>query len=407
MRLLIHDFAGHPFQLQLSRELATRGHWVTHVYAAGLSGPKGQLSKETSDPPGLSICGIQLPSQFQKYSAHRRFCDQRNYAKQLKSLSRRVQPDAVLSGNTPIDVQAELLWHCRKLHIAFIHWVQDIYCQALKFFLSRRLALWADPIASVFELLDRWVASRSDHVVVIAPAFREVLCAWNIPESRVTVIENWATLEEIPQMPCENNWSRSQKFERRPVLLYSGTLGMKHRPDLLYLLAERLKNECTVVVITDGIGQEFLEKMPPLGNLRLLPYQPYEALPEVLASADVLLATLNSDAGKFAVPSKILSYLCARRPILFAGPRENLSAAIIERSGAGLVVDPNEGAAWVSAARRLVSDPLLRAQLGSKARSYAERTFDIAKISDTFEAVLLSARKPYARATSVVSSLTA
>ena len=86
MRLLIHDFAGHPFQIQLSRELATRGHLVTHVYAAGLSGPKGQLSKDTSDPPGLSICGIQLPSQFQKYSAHRRFCDQRNYTKQLKSL---------------------------------------------------------------------------------------------------------------------------------------------------------------------------------------------------------------------------------------------------------------------------------------------------------------------------------
>jgi colanic acid biosynthesis glycosyl transferase WcaI len=407
MRLLIHDFAGHPFQAQLSRELATRGHSVTHVYAVGLAGPKGRLSSDGGGPLGLSIRGIQLPSQFQKYSAHRRFYDQRNYAKQVRSLIRQVQPDAVLSGNTPIDVQAELLWHCRKLHIAFVHWVQDIYCQALKFFLNRGLPLWADPIASVFELLDRWVASRSDHVVVIAPDFREVLCRWNVPEPSFTVIENWAVLEEMPQLPRENNWSRSQKLERRPILLYSGTLGMKHRPDLLYLLAERLKDECTVVIITDGIGQEFLEKMPPLENLRLLPFQPYGILPEVLASADVLLATLDIDAGKFAVPSKILTYMCAGRPILFAGPRENLSAAIIQRSGGGLVVDPNDCGAWVSAARRLVSEPLLRAQLGSKARSYAERTFDIAKISDAFEAVLLSARRPYAHATSVVSSLTA
>jgi colanic acid biosynthesis glycosyl transferase WcaI len=117
-----------------------------------------------------------LPSQFQKYSAHRRFYDQRNYAKQVKSLIRQVQPDAVLSGNTPTDVQAELLWHCRKLQIAFVHWIQDVYCQALKFFLNRKLRLLAEPFAPVFEFLDRWVASRSDHVVVIAPDFREVLC---------------------------------------------------------------------------------------------------------------------------------------------------------------------------------------------------------------------------------------
>ena len=31
MRILIHDFAGHPFQMQLSRQLAARGHFVTHV----------------------------------------------------------------------------------------------------------------------------------------------------------------------------------------------------------------------------------------------------------------------------------------------------------------------------------------------------------------------------------------
>jgi len=30
MRIGIHDFSGHPFQVQLSRELASRGHEVVH-----------------------------------------------------------------------------------------------------------------------------------------------------------------------------------------------------------------------------------------------------------------------------------------------------------------------------------------------------------------------------------------
>jgi putative colanic acid biosynthesis glycosyltransferase WcaI len=407
MRILIHDFAGHPFQAELSRHLARRNHCVTHVYAGGLPGPKGRLSTVASDPACLTFQGIQLSSQFKKYSAYRRFMTQRQYAGDLKKVIRETEPDIVVSSNTPIDVQAELLWYCRKNRVGFVHWVQDIYCQALGFYLKRRLPLLARPIAAMFEVLEKTVASRSDHSVAIAPEFRNVLRRWNVPESRITLIENWATIEEIPQISRENTWSRSQELGARPVLLYSGTLGMKHRPDLIYLLAERLQQECTVLVITDGIGREYLDRMPPLGNLRTLHFQPYEKLPEVLASADILLATLEADAGQFAVPSKILNYLCAGRPILFAGPRENLSALILQRSGGGLVIDPDDPAAWVDAARRLISDVKLRSEFGNKARSYAELTFDSAKITDRFEKLLFSACKPDTGRTAEVASFSA
>jgi glycosyltransferase involved in cell wall biosynthesis len=407
MRILIHDFAGHPFQAELSRHLAGRSHCVSHVYAVGLPGPKGRLSGLASDPSCLTFRGIQLSSQFKKYSAYRRFITQRKYAGDLKKIIRETEPDIVISSNTPIDIQAELLWYCRKRHVGFVHWVQDIYCQALGFYLKRRLPLLARPISAMFEVVEKMVASRSDHSVVIAPEFRNLLSQWSVPESRITVIENWATIEEVPQISRENNWSRSQGLGSRPVLLYSGTLGMKHRPDLLYLLAERLQQECTVVVITDGIGRDYLERMPPLANLRVLPFQAYEKLPEVFASADILLATLEADAGQFAVPSKILNYLCAGRPILLAGPRENLSAAILQRSGGGLVVDPDDPAAWVEAARRLISDVDLRADFGNKARSYAELTFDSAKITDAFENLLFSACKPHAGRAAEMASYSA
>ena len=36
MRILVHDYAGHPFQVQLSRALAQRGHDVLHAYCASL-----------------------------------------------------------------------------------------------------------------------------------------------------------------------------------------------------------------------------------------------------------------------------------------------------------------------------------------------------------------------------------
>jgi glycosyltransferase involved in cell wall biosynthesis len=114
-------------------------------------------------------------------------------------------------------------------------------------------------------------------------------------------------------------------------------------------------------------------------------------LPEVLAAADVLLATLEADAGEFAVPSKVLTYLCAGRAILFASPLQNLAAEVVRRSGGGVVTEPSDVPAWIAAGHELAEDAELRASLGARARRYAETHFDIEKIADQFEAVLTKA----------------
>ena len=42
MRILVNDYAGHPFQLQLSRSLARDGHTVLHTYFGAYQTPKGR-----------------------------------------------------------------------------------------------------------------------------------------------------------------------------------------------------------------------------------------------------------------------------------------------------------------------------------------------------------------------------
>jgi colanic acid biosynthesis glycosyl transferase WcaI len=388
MRYLIHDFAGHPFQVQLSRELALRGNDVIHVYPIGLAGPKGRLERSEADPQRLTIRGIPLSASFRKYSAFRRFYAHRQYARDLKSLISNERVDAVLSGNTPIDVQAELLWHCQRHGVRFVHWVQDVYCFALEFYLRRKLGPLARLVSFPFLKLEQSVARRSNASVVIASAFRDVLLEWGVPEKQIAVHENWAPLDELASFPRENEWSRKHSLYGKTVFLYSGTLGLKHRPDLLYNLAKSLDTTCEVVVVSQGVGREYLEKMPKLENLLLLDFQPYEALPQMLASADVLVATLETDAAEFAVPSKILTYLCAGRAILLAAPKVNLAASIIQRSGSGAVVDPDKTAELINAAKEFASNPELRRDLGASARRYAEKNFEISRIARFFESAL-------------------
>jgi glycosyltransferase involved in cell wall biosynthesis len=199
----------------------------------------------------------------------------------------------------------------------------------------------------------------------------------------------------MPQRARENDWSRAQKLGGGLRFVYAGTLAMKHNPALLLELARTLEQPARgeLIVVSEGPGVEWLKAQATehkVKSLRFMGFQPFESLPDVLGSADVLVAILEADAGVFSVPSKVLSYFCAARPVLLAVPKENLAAKIVEQSHAGLVVGPTEISAFCSAARRLIEGPQLREQAGKAARQYADKNFDIRRIGKEFEAILAS-----------------
>ncbi|MGI8710988.1 MAG: hypothetical protein ACR2LA_08365 [Acidimicrobiales bacterium] len=72
-RILVHDFSGHPFQAQLSRELARRGHEVRHVHCDSYTSGRGNVDRTADDPATLSFQAVSLDAAFDKYSPLRRF----------------------------------------------------------------------------------------------------------------------------------------------------------------------------------------------------------------------------------------------------------------------------------------------------------------------------------------------
>jgi glycosyltransferase involved in cell wall biosynthesis len=146
-----------------------------------------------------------------------------------------------------------------------------------------------------------------------------------------------------------------------------------------------------VVVVSEGKGRDWLEehKMqkgegPGAGNLLLLDFQPYEDLPEMMASADLLVAILEPDASKFSVPSKVLTYLCANRAVLGVLPPDNSVAEILHSEEAGVVVDPSDRTLVVKEAAALLDDHDRRHAMGRAGRAYAERTFSPETAADQF-----------------------
>lgn len=403
MRVLVHDFVGHPFQVQLSRALAAQGHDVLHVYAANFLTPHGGLERRPGDTHNLVIEAIDLGRPFDKYGMLRRRRDERQYGRLLARRIAAFRADCVLSANTPLDAQACALRAAHASGARFVPWVQDLLSVGIASALRRKLRVAARPIAWYYAALERRILRQSDAVVVISDDFRSALHEWGVADARVHVIENWAPIEELPQKAKENPWSREHRLASTFCILYSGTLGLKHRPELLILLAEEFREapDVRVVVVSEGLGADWIAgeaRVRELRNVLVLPFQPYDRLPDVLATADVLVTVLEEQAAVFSVPSKVLSYLCAGRPILGAIPPVNLASRVIRKACAGPVVAPHDTTAFVAAARELYESSQCRALLGLNGRRYAEAAFDIESIRDSFERVLEACSRPRATA---------
>jgi colanic acid biosynthesis glycosyl transferase WcaI len=390
MRIVVHDYVGYAFPAQLARALARRGHEVLFLHCSSFVAGKGLVEPGEGDPETLAFDSVGLAGSFAKYDVRRRVAHERETGNELARRVAAFRPDVVLSSNAPLIVQRALLRTAHAHGGAFVFWQQDVISQAARRVLGRRSRLLGAAAESAVAVLERRLLRASDAVVVISEDFLPRLRSWGVDEACTTVIENWAPLDELPVLPRENRWAAEQGLGERFVFLYSGTLGFKHDPSLLLELARwAAANESAVAVVSEGPGADWLAREGAgEPGLRLFPYQPYERLPEVLASADVLVALLEPDAGSFSVPSKVLTYLCAARPLLVSVARDNLAVRVVERSGGGVVVPPQDPAALVASAGALRADAKLRAELGGRGRSYAEATFDLAAIADRFEQVL-------------------
>ena len=394
MRIVVHDYAGHPFQVQLSRWLARRGHVVRHLYFGSNWTPKGPLVKRSEDPVNFAVAGIYLAESFKKYSLCKRRFQEIEYGALLADEIDKFCPQVVISANTPLDTQKIILNKCQTLNIKFICWVQDITGVATYKILKRKVPILGRFIGHYYMRLERQLLNRSDAIVVITEDFLPLLRSWNVKEAKVHTIQNWAPLDEIKILPKSNSWSHEHSLADKFCILYSGTLGFKHNPDLLLRLAVHFKDSknIRIVVVSEGLGAEWLKNERDklgLNNLILIAFQPFAQLSHVLASADILVAILEADAGVFSVPSKVLTYMCAGRPMVLAVPKENLAAKIISRNHAGLVVDPGDVSAFISAVETLASDGSLPETLSHNALSYARNTFDIERIGSQFEKVIL------------------
>jgi len=271
--------------------------------------------------------------------------------------------------------------------------VQDIHPD-----LSIQSGILRNPLAIRFaQALEKWVYRVSDHIVVIGEGFRRNLLDKGVPAEKMTILPNWVDTDFLKPLPKDNPVARKYGLQDKFVVMYSGTISISSNLALERVLeaAGRLKGEedLLFVIVGEGLKKDsLLEKARGLGldNVRFLPFQPYEDLPNLLASSDVLLVPLDSEKSQLSVPSKLYNFLAAGRPILGLATPDSEVAALIRETDCGAVAAPDDREGFAETLLGLMRDPESLRRMARNGRYYVAANFAKDNILAGYDALLSS-----------------
>jgi glycosyltransferase involved in cell wall biosynthesis len=241
------------------------------------------------------------------------------------------------------------------------------------------------------ELLERQLYRRAAAVVAVTRPFCDHIDGIRRCPPRTTLIPN-GTLELFF---AEDGRTRLGVDEDRFLVTFAGTLGIAQALPTVLEAAERLRDEpVTFAFVGEGPVKDRLvrrARFRKLDNVVFHQQVPLEEVPGVLAGSDALLVPLSGHPTfKDFVPSKMVDYMAAGRPVILSAAGE--SARILERAGGGVAIPPEDPDALVAAVRRLARDGAAAGRMGERGREFA-RTRLRSEQAERLEQLLLDVRR--------------
>lgn len=217
-----------------------------------------------------------------------------------------------------------------------------------------------------------------DRIVSVTDKLRdELVRLYSVPEEKVFVINNGANTDlfkplDRKQVKAELGLEDSKKYvcfvghlagwQGVEFLIYASPLILKKCPDVRFLVVGDGVMKDKLLEITSELGLS--DKFVFTGRV------PYESVPLYINAADICVAPFieerNSKIGLSAL--KTYEYLACGKPIVASsipGVKD-----LIESSGGGISVTPENPEELAAAVVRLVSDENTRTLMGERGRKY-------------------------------------
>ena len=358
-----------PIASDVARALAQR-HRVTVLagrpsYDPTLRHGKYLLKREVEGNLAVERVGS---TAFSRFRMRGRLSNYLTYLSLAIPRALTLRPDLVLSMTDPPQAGIAGALVAQLLRKPFVYNIKDLHPDmALASGLVRPSRL-----VKVWERLHRWALGRASLVIVLGEDMRDRIVAKGVPEDRVAVVRDGATVPDELTDP-DNPVSREVRCGFPFTVLHAGNLGFYGAWDTLVDAAKLLENsDAGFVFVGDGAAKARIqEKANGCPRVRFIPFRPADEVPYVLAAGDIHVVTLKRGFEGLVVPSKLYPILAAGRPVAAVAPETCDVARIVERTGCGVVVDPDDPAGLAQAVQQLAGDANRLKAMGQAARKVA------------------------------------
>ena len=418
MRILIYSYNYYPepigiapLMTELAEGMVKRGHEVRVITAMPWY-PEGEIKPEyrgklfsTEEINGVKVQRCYIWTRRERNVLNRAAFELSFMVLSLIQAFRGWRPDVIFLTvpGLPVAVSAAILSTIYRSPIVLN--LQDILPDA-----AVHVGLIKNnKIITVLKYLETFAYSISTKISVIADGFTKNILAKGVSLEKITEIPNWVDINFIEPLPKENNSFRiKNNLQEKFVVMYSGNIALTQGLETVIDASSRLKHfpNIAIVIIGEAKALKRLEQYcqkNAVDNVTLLPFEPRAKLPEMLAAADVGLVIQKKNVLDFNMPSKIQVLLASGRAIVGSVPSTGTAASALRKSGAGVIVPPEEPQALADAIVKLYRDPSLADRLGRQGRIYAEQNYAFELALDKYEQLFISVTDTLANSSTIIS----
>lgn len=194
------------------------------------------------------------------------------------------------------------------------------------------------PIYRIWSRLNRRSFRKAYRLFTISEVMADALAEY-VDRDRLIVQPIWSMFQNERRIsPEHNRFIKAHQLGDRFIVQYSGNIGLTHNVELLLDIAERLKDNESILfqIIGRGPREPSIKRQVEtrgLQNIQMLPFQSDDMFPHSLSAADLGVVMLNERVSQGSVPSKAFNLMAQGIPSLYVAATDSQLARYAQQFG--------------------------------------------------------------------------
>ena len=291
------------------------------------------------------------------------------------------KPSIIFLNTWPVFATFLNIFIASILGIPVVRSIQDIYPESLG---SQKRINEKGLIFRALSLIEKYNYKNSKTNITISKKMGEVLISKNPMLDKPEIIPNWHTLHNQLKDNLKRESINIKLKKDDTIFIYGGNISKASNIiGLINAFKTFSVNRPNVKLLIAGSGPmlDDCKKIVHESNAddRIFFHSPWkiEATIPLFKIADILVLPTDNEQAKYSVPSKIISYMKASKPILaFGSSNSELESCIID-SGCGWFYNGLNEKHFISGLEGAIKSNFLeREEMGAKGHEYMMNNFD-------------------------------